>query len=176
MSLEEMRQDLRARFYELKCASANPDMGELEERARQRCFVKGKLVGERLANLYREMKLLETSPRWPSILSVEKKVELELSILDEIDRDVNQAFTGFPDGLPRCFSPKYMGCWKPIVEDIRGSIERREWGEAAHRIKFGLEECLGIGMLGITVTDSLSELEYILKKRLKGERLLLEPR
>ena len=145
-----------------------------EEAARRRCFITGKLVGEGLANLHREMRLLETSPRWPSILSPEAKAKFEADVLEDINRRANQAFTGFADGYPRCFSPKMMACWEPSVDAVRESIEREDWGEAAERIKFGMEECLGLGMLGVTVTTDIAELEYILRKRLKGERLAFE--
>lgn len=142
--------------------------------ARRRCFVKGKIVGEELSKLYNEMKLLETSPRWPSLLSPEKKTELELESLEHIESNVNQAFTGFPDGLPRCFSPSLMACWSPTVETVRESIESKKWGEAAEGIKHGMEPCLGFGMLGVTVVSDIAELEYVLKKRLKGEPLPFE--
>jgi len=141
---------------------------------RRRCFVKGKIVGEELANLYKEMKLLETSQRWPSILSPEKKAELELGTLKDIERSVNQAFTGFPDGRPRCFSPSLMACWNPTVEAVRESMEKKDWGEAAEGIKSGMETCLSFGMLGVTVVSDIAELEYVLKKRLKGEPLPFE--
>jgi len=150
------------------------EIKESEEAARRRCFVKGKIVGEDLSKLHNEMRLLETSPRWPSIMSPEKKAEFELETLEGIERDVNQAFTGYPDGLPRCFSPRQMACWRPTVEAVRDSIESKDWGEAAKGIKFGMEECLVFGMLGVTIVSDIAELEYILKKRLKGEPLPFE--
>jgi len=38
---------------------------------------------------------------------------------------MNQVFTGFPDSLLQCFSPSLMACWRPTVEAVRESIEKK---------------------------------------------------
>ena len=135
---------------------------------RRRCMLVGIRITE---NFIDALDQISRIIQKKTVLPVETNKKYLKSVLDSIKEDVENSFRGFGDGYPPCISDSER--YRVFLEKIDEAYDHvdMENFEGAYRDLAIAREAFKLATTGVKITREIDELEYLIRKRMKGEKL-----
>jgi hypothetical protein len=142
-------------------------MGE-EAEFRRRCF----LVGSRVAESIRDsLETITKIKEGKTVLPIEAHKKFLKTTIDSVREDMRMAHEGFENSYPPCL--KHGEIFKDIeakLEEAYRNVESGKFDDARSSLE-NAHDLIRWSSLNVVSTRDIQELEYAIKKRVKGERL-----